>query len=868
MFFITEFFSTNYDLKLVFLIRLAYLYALIMNLYLNTMSLKNYFKLIATTLVLFASLATGLSQGVVHINRNVFVGQTEQFTHPSGANTASITVNPKKGTCTVSGGTVTYQTAASAAGEYLDTFTVQYNIIKGVKYTDYVSYAVKVGNTFINAKTDYAFTNKNQDVIVDVLANDVVSHNKPFPVGLFLNSVSLSNNGTAIVANEKIKFTPDPNYVGLAYVSYVTCDDFYSNCKTATLNIQVNNTPQALNTNAAVSTSKDVAVNIMTPRDGFVASNAANGTVSFVENNAFRYKPNAGYTGADQIVFSNAALNMTHTVNIEVINKATGNQFAIDDVFFTAVNQPVTFDVLKNDRVINPLLALYSQSNSSQGTVSAPDPVTRKFTFTPANGFEGIAKFTYNLKNQGGTPTTNSVDEWATVNIVVSNQYPSKQVFELKTPVNTPLVLNYNIPITGWNFSITDSTQHGELKYHPNYSTLNFSGQHSVSGHNLMVYTPTTGFVGTEEFELLYSIGTKTRSVKFVVLVEPVTPTLPQYCIGDCVWAGDANNDGIVDIVDLLPVGYCQGENGFGRPNPSTGWYGQFANNWQQPLMPGTNMKYIDSDGNGEVDGTDVQAIDLHYNKVHNITPEKPVNFKAIPLSFQLLTPNPQIGDLVEVDVLMGSTGNPATDMSGFTMTFPFDSNVINYQSLQMSFYQNSWMTYNSPILALGKKHSGNQIDFGMVRTGGSAASGIGKVAKLSFVIDDDVNGFRDEDGIYQASLQMSGGKTMGSDGIMYDIAPQSLALPINLKKGRTGFDATKVITYPNPASSELNIYINGGYEMSSYQVYNLAGQQLQNVNATGKSTQINVSNLVTGIYFVKIISDGGVVTKKFEVVK
>jgi hypothetical protein len=834
-----------------------------MNLYLNTMSPKSYIKLFYTALILLASLATGLSQGVVYKNRNVFIGQSQNFT---SAGVQSVTImkapNPNKGLLTIIPDGVSYQSISMSA--CLDTFSYSiYVNIGGVKYTQYLNYALTVDNSFLDIKADYAFTNKNQPITVDVLANDAAQA-KNGSTSLSLSSFPLYNNAeTPINVSDKLKFTPAKDFVGLAYVNYMACDG-NGKCKSGTLTVQVNNVPAANTTSASVSTSKGTPLVVLTPRDGFQAASPSNGTVAVVGNNAFRYTPAANFTGQDQIVFTNAALNQTHTVTVEVINKATANQFAVDDVFYTAKNTTVTFDVIKNDRIIGATVPNHSQPTNYGTLVSVGNG---KFSFTPNAGFEGIAKFTYNLKNVGGTPSNNNVDEWATVNIVVSDQKPGKQIFELKTPINTPLVLNYNIPILGWNFAVVDSTQHGALEYRPGATTLNVSGQSAVSGYNLMIYTPTTGFVGTEDFELVYTIGGRPYNVKISVLVEPVTPTLPQYCVGDCVWAGDANNDGIVDIIDILPVGYCQGENGFGRPNSSTGWYGQYANNWQQPLMPGINMKYIDTNGDGDITGEDINAIDLHYNKAHNITPERVKNYKAIPYALQLLTPSPQIGDLVEVDVWIGKSGDPATDLHGFTMDL-HASQAINYASMKMDFYPSSWLTYNSPTLSLAKKHSGEFIDFGMVRTGGSAASGIGRVAKLSFIIDDDLIGFRDEDGIYQASVSMSGGKSMGSDGMMYDIEPQSIAIPINLKKARTGFDASKVITYPNPTSSELNIYVNGGYEMSAYQVYNLAGQQVINTSAQGKAAQINTSHLTTGIYFVKIISDGGVVTKKFEVVK
>jgi Secretion system C-terminal sorting domain/Bacterial Ig domain len=833
------------------------------------MSPKSYIKLFYTALILLASLATGLSQGVVYKNRNVFVGQLQNFTS-AGVQSVTIMKAPKRGLLTIIPGGVAYQSISTSA--CLDTFSYAISVnIGGLKYTEYLNYALEVDFAFLDIQADYAFTNKNQPITVDVLANDATL-TQSGSTSLTLAKFPLYNNAEApINVSDKLKFTPAKDFVGLAYVNYVACyssssnNTSYEKCKSGTLTVQVNDVPAATTTSASVSTSKGTPLVVLTPRDGFQAASPSNGTVAAVGNNAFRYTPDANFTGQDQIVFTNAALNLTHTVNVTVINKTTANQFAVDDIFYTAKNTTVTFDVVKNDRVIGPSVPSFSYPTNYGTLLSIGNG---KFSFTPNQGFEGIAKFTYNLKNTGGVPSNNNVDEWATVNIVVSDQKPGKQIFELKTPINTPLVLNYNIPILGWNFSVLDSTQHGALEYRPGATTLNVSGQSAVSGYNLMIYTPTTGFVGTEDFELIYTIGGRHYYVKISVLVEPVTPTLPQYCVGDCVWAGDSNNDGIVDIIDILPVGYCQGQNGFGRPNSSTGWYGQFANNWQQPLMPGINMKYIDTDGDGDITGEDITPIDLHYNKTHNITPERVKNYKAIPYALQLLTPNPQIGDLVEVDVLVGTSGRPATDLQGFTMDLKLDSKAINFASAKLDFYPTSWLTYNSPSLHLAKKHSGEMLDFGMVRTGGTAASGMGRVAKLSFIIDDDIHGFRDADGNYQASLALSGGKTMGSDGLVYDIEPMNFPIPINLKKGRTGFDATKVITYPNPTSSELNIYVNGGYEMSSYQVYNLAGQQLISNNAQGKTAQINTNNLTSGIYFVKIISDGGVVTKKFEVVK
>ncbi len=396
-----------------------------MNLCLFTMNLFSYIKIIATTLVLFAALATGWSQGVVYINRNVYVSQPELFSQ-SGAQTATVTLSPKRGTISYNGAEVIY-TSNGTVG--LDTFRVNYYVNSGgVKYNYYASYALKVDKVFLEINSDYAFTAKNQAITVEVIANDIAKLAGNGNAALSLKSIPIYTGGVSadVIGGDKIKFKPFTDFVGLAYVNYVACDDF-DNCKSGLLTIQVNDPQQAASTSAQISTSKATPIPVITPRDGFsVSANPANGTVALIQNNGFRYTPNATFVGQDQITFVNAALGLTHTVNVMVLNKVTENKYAVNDLVYTAEKTSVSFDVVKNDRAINPTVPGFNESLSTKGTLTQDS--NGKFTFTPNAGFNGIASFTYNLKNQTGTPTPNPIDEWATVNIVVSNHYPGKQI--------------------------------------------------------------------------------------------------------------------------------------------------------------------------------------------------------------------------------------------------------------------------------------------------------------------------------------------------------------------------------------------------------------------------------------------------------
>jgi hypothetical protein len=69
---------------------------------------------------------------------------------------------------------------------------------------------------------------------------------------------------------------------------------------------------------------------------------------------------------------------------------------------------------------------------------------------------------------------------------------------------------------------------------------------------------------------------------------------------------------------------------------------------------------------------------------------------------------------------------------------------------------------------------------------------------------------------------------------------------------------------YPNPASNILNIAAKDGNEMHSMSVYNTLGQLVLAVpNATGIS-EIDISDLQAGNYFVKMVSDLGISTMRF----
>jgi hypothetical protein len=73
----------------------------------------------------------------------------------------------------------------------------------------------------------------------------------------------------------------------------------------------------------------------------------------------------------------------------------------------------------------------------------------------------------------------------------------------------------------------------------------------------MLVYTPEANYTGTDHFEYYYCVQPSNLcylvKVNMDVVEEPEEETCP--CIVGCVWPGDGDVDGRVDMSDLLTLG-------------------------------------------------------------------------------------------------------------------------------------------------------------------------------------------------------------------------------------------------------------------------------------------------------------------------
>lgn len=721
----------------------------------------------------------------------------------------------------------------------------------------------------IEAVHDYSATMVDESIIIHPLDNDFSSNGV-----LELVTIPLTNSGTAEVNPDgTITFTPRSGFEGLAHFNYVICNGA-GICDDGTVSVSVLNDRggsqgEPSTTKIKIFTKRQQSQDVLVPELFTLVTPPSNGTYDPSED-VPQYLPNPDFAGIDVLTFQYQ--NQVIEVEVHVLDHLD-NTFAFDDFAYTTSLNSVEFNVLANDA-----------EGSEGNTITFGQPEFGSLTiigngeveYVPSRNFGGIDRIEYTSVSPDG------VVETAIAYVHVSNYEPTASKFFMITPKQTPLIIGYNVPINTFQFSIAQQGELGEAIFMPGEVNEIINGT-QITGYNLIVYIPNDDVTsGTDEFEVNYcTVDPETgacfynKSVKIEMEIIDVGTGDGPSCFGDCIWAGDTNFDGVVNMVDLLPLGLNMGEIGKPRDNVDFNhWYGQFGIDWldffnENPI----NLKHLDTDGDSIVTAKDTAAINLFYGKTHSLTP-KIIPFYDFGIYLRgnvFASP----GDLVELDIILGSEADPALDVYGFTFPFKYNEEIFKPESVKVSFAENSWMSYNSPILHMAHNDKRGLAEAGYTRTSGVSASGFGDIGTLSFVIVDDIQGFRiDEDGneVYPVKIGGNASTGLNSSGVNFAIPIGEFTLNIVPRKEvdkNTPIDPSQLKVNPNPTRNRLRVHLNGGDEFEELVIHNIMGQEvLRTTTNLTNDMVMDVSTLQTGLYILSVYTDRGVVNKKFEVLK
>ena len=447
------------------------------------------------------------------------------------------------------------------------------------------------------------------------------------------------------------------------------------------------------------------------------------------------YTPDEDFVGSDEFELTLGERSVFVRVNVL---DYTPPIYAINDKVFTTPYSPVEFNVLEND---NSTSCFNLESAPANGSVELSNFPLGTVTYIPNKDFVGVDEFTYSVM----APGCSGEAELATVQVYVSNYEPSASKYIMVTPKRTPLIIGYNIPIPDFSFTIKDQGDFGKAYFLAGAVDTLIYGQ-LVKGNNIILYVPDEEVTsGQDAFEVEYCTSYAgecqfTASVKVEVHILDLQQSVPDlpFCIDDCVWPGDTNLDGVVNVEDLLPLGLRMGEIGEQRMEADLEvWYGQFATDWETQLQTPKeeiDLKHLDTNGDSFLSADDTIAIQKFYNYTHDITASRIPNFEHKIRLKGDITANP--GDVIELEMFMGDAENPAIDIYGFTFPFEYNPDFFDPESVSVDFDRGSWLAYNSPTLKLSHNNNEGLVESAFTRTNNIAVSGHGKIATTRVVID------------------------------------------------------------------------------------------------------------------------------------
>lgn len=737
-----------------------------------------------------------------------------------------------------------------------DTFTIEY-------YTDYrgdlkyLHAIVTVDESLVYGQNDFVVIEKNSDfTFIDVLSNDTGTEGS-----LEIRAFPYRNRVYTDVSNtlDSVFIKPEKNYSGQAQFIYQICDG-NNTCDEVRVDILVIDTDAQVNSDTLnLQTQENTAINFYLSDTTFNLIQSP--SIGQVEEGYYgymnTYTPFQNVDGRDTLIYADAD-GVDVMVVINIIKQLKLNTFVVDDYIYTYPGDTVWFDVYANDIVRNGIMR--SHSNPDKGDLTHLKD--GEFVYVAPED-PGLYSFNY----QACVLMSNC--EIGNVEIYVGTLAPEGLYrYNLSTVKNRPFVINYDVPLSNFNFDITQAPLNGVLEIHEGIDTLKI-GCDDVIGYNLVTYTPHEDFVGSDLFELEFCASRydlcQTVKVEMNVL-DVVLDSAACICISDCVWPGDMDADGKVDMLDLLTFGWHLGDRGAERPFADKhGWHAQYSPDWDRKSITGANLKHLDSDGNGLIEQNDIDAIAEFFNKRNDLVPESRPSIKEYPVNLVYKgEPNPQVGDYVEFDVYVGNADFPAAYLHGLSLRYDVDPQTVDTSTLELRFKPNSFLTYDAMTAGL-TINNGRTVNAGITRIDKLSPTGFGAVATLGFIIEDDLDGVRTDKRI-PIRINMKESHIMDGTGKVYRLQDAEYELMVSLEKENS---SQRLSIFPNPASSgqQIQARFNPVKTDAIIAIYSMDGKLMHEEKIMEGTYRMEYNRpLSSGVYIMTIRENGLMATGKFIV--
>ncbi|MFC2084818.1 hypothetical protein ACFLS9_07155, partial [Bacteroidota bacterium] len=310
--------------------------------------------------------------------------------------------------------------------------------------------------------------------------------------------------------------------------------------------------------------------------------------------------------------------------------------------------------------------------------------------------------------------------------------------------------------------------------------------------------------------------------------VGSVTCTL-DVCIS--VWPGDADNNGVANVADILPLGFYYGNSsGASRPGGSCLWQSQCC-----PLSPAwspANAVYADCNGDGTVNVADVLCIGLNYGNIHRELhePQKTSIYKNSKVNPKL---NYAIYDLSKKQISESELNEGEEFYVGVKLIngneligLAFGIEVGGTGRVKGAEIINDWEEdgmikgdiWDKEAISISKfSREEGRIDIGITNPGNMIGEKIGEVALLKMKVTDKG----------KLNVNITEAKGMDKNGKLIELNKSIKEKELDLESNEK-LTEVKLGSYPNPFNSQTQIsfYLQNKSNIS-LMIFNAIGEEV-----------------------------------------
>ena len=358
---------------------------------------------------------------------------------------------------------------------------------------------------------------------------------------------------------------------------------------------------------------------------------------------------------------------------------------------------------------------------------------------------------------------------------------------------------------------------------------------------------------------------------------------LLEICEDNCVWPGDINNDLQVSARDFVHFGVIQ----FNDPLPGTSrqinsdqWFPYNAFDWLES-QNGVNHKHGDCDGNGNISQADRSIIEKNFGLT---TPDfvQP-NYEEAPIDSDPLQifiiedslyggPDANVFNrLISPRIVLGEFGEDLKEaIHGLSFTLQFDTSQFKTFTSSVGNDSNKF-EYAFNNFKFGEIDEegllpieDNLVQFAYSNMDSSSLTRVGELQRFQLILrkgltTDNPDG-RDttEFSLKNIFALNESGDTVHLQAVNKQIILTGLSFDPTTSSEDIFIDKQVVELFPNPASSILHIKSSSKVRLNAV-IHNAAGQLVKRFNLEAQgSTEIDLTNLASGIYFVLVQNPEG----------